>query len=66
MIEDVRVIRQHTTSRSYDAVVVFAGGLHLSCDVVCEKQIRLAKRIADHNGCPYYCDPEIQDRYGLK
>lgn len=58
-ITSVKVHLRATTSREYFAITVVIGDLHLSCDVTCSRDIKLAKRLAEENGAPYSCDPEV-------
>lgn len=59
----VKVHRVCAGGREYDAISVVIGDLHLSCDVRCGRDIRLAKRLAADHGAAYWCDPEIEDRH---
>lgn len=54
----VSIQRLATTSREYDAVTVFIGDLQLRCDVVDDRTIKLAKRLADDHGAFFYYDDE--------
>lgn len=62
-VTSVRVHRAHTTSRSYDAITVVIGDLHLRCDVTCARDIRMAKRLAEENGVSYFCEPAVWERF---
>lgn len=58
----IRIHRQSNTAREYDAIQVVLADLHLSCDLVSDRQISLAKRLADENGMPLEVAPELQAR----
>ena len=52
----VRVHRAATSAREYDAITVCIGDLHLSCDAVNDRAIRLAKRLADAHEAAFVYD----------
>lgn len=56
----VRVHRKQTGGREYDAITVVLGDLHLSCDAVNARQIRLAKHLADSHAAAFMVDPLLQ------
>ena len=58
-IKRVKVCMRSTTTRTYPAITVVIGDLHLSCDVRGSRDIRLAKRLADESGAPYSCEREV-------
>jgi len=57
----VRVHRKVTASREYDAITVCIGDLHLSCDAF-DRQIQLARLLADSHECPFQVSPELSVR----
>ena len=58
----VKVQRVATTAREYDAITVVIGDLHLRCDAVDARTIRLAKRLADEHGAILWYDLATADR----
>ncbi len=58
----VRLHRKATTTREYDAITVCIGDLKLSCDVVDDRQIRIAALLADSHQCPFQVAPELTER----
>lgn len=52
----VKVHRVATASREYDAITVCIGDLHLRCDAVDDRSIRLARRLADAHGAYFMYD----------
>ena len=52
----VTIKRVQTTAREYDAITVVIGGLHLRCDAVDDRTIRLARILADAHGASFTCD----------
>lgn len=46
----------------YDEITVVIADLHLHCDAVNDRQIRLAKKLADTHGCMFYVATEVADR----
>lgn len=58
----VRVYRAATTSREYDAITVYVGGLAFTADVVSDRQIRQAKRLAESHEATWQVSPELQSR----
>lgn len=64
-MERASLVRVHTKevgSRRYDAITVVVADLHLSCDWVNTRQLRLAKRLADSHGADFQVAPELQGR----
>ncbi len=62
IVRAVRVGRLTTTLRSYDAITVVLGDLHLHCDATDDRKLRLAKRLADSHGAPFIVTQELQGR----
>lgn len=58
----VRVHRMATTTREYDAITVCIAGMRLSCDVVSNRDIRLAHRLARSHGAHWMVAPELDER----
>ena len=58
----VRVARRATTVREYDAIIVVLGDLHLACDLVSDRQIKLAKKIADDHEAAFVFDDANAER----
>jgi hypothetical protein len=58
----IRITRAHTTTRSYDAIQLYLGGLHLSQDITCDRHIRLAALLAKKGGVDMIVSPELQAR----
>ena len=58
----VTVQRVATSAREYDAVTVVIGDLHLRCDAVDDRTIRLARRLADEHGATFMYDEATADR----
>lgn len=47
---------------AYDQLRVVLADLHLRCDVLDDRTIRLAKRLADDHGCAFDVDEPNTDR----
>lgn len=58
----VKIQRRATTAREYDAVTVIIGDLHLSCDLTNDREIRLAKKLADDHQAAFMFDDENSAR----
>jgi hypothetical protein len=58
----VQIRRQHTTSRSYDAVILHIGDMAFSRDIVSDRDIRQAKAIADHHDAEFWVSSDLQAR----
>lgn len=58
----VRIYTASNTARTYPAIQVVLADLHLQCDLVDDRQISLAKRLADDHGVLLEVAPEFQDR----
>lgn len=58
----IRIHRAATSSREYDCITVVISDLHLSCDLVSERQIRLADGLARSHGLELRVDPELRER----
>jgi hypothetical protein len=58
----IRIHRAATTSREYDAITVVIADLHLRCDLVCDRQIRLANALAESHGIPLTVDDTLAER----
>ena len=58
----VRVERRVTAVREYDAITVVIGDLHLSCDLMCDRQIKLAKKLADDHQAAFLFDDANAER----
>ena len=59
-VKAVRVQRTQTGTREYNAITVVLADLHLSCDVVNARQLRLAKHLAASHGAAFMVDPLLQ------
>ena len=66
----VTIKRVQTGDREYDAITVVMGDLHLRCDAVCDRDIKLAKRLADDHQAWFqydeHCAPRVQAALGIK
>lgn len=58
----VRIYTASNTARTYPAIQVVIADLHLQCDLVDDRQISLAKRLADDHGVLLEVAPEFQAR----
>jgi hypothetical protein len=58
----VRIHRAANTARTYDAITVYVADLQLSCDLVNDRQIRLARRLATSHGAALQVAPELEER----
>lgn len=57
------VIHSEQSSRgTYDRIKVVIGDLHLRCDVTCDRDIRLAKRLADDHGSVFDYSEAVAER----
>lgn len=63
-ITAVQVKFQRTEGRAglYDRIVVVIADLHLSCDLVNDRQIRLAHRLATTHGADVVIDTVLTER----
>ena len=52
----VKIQRRATTEREWDAICVVICDLHLSCDLVSDRQIKLAKALADDHQATFSYD----------
>jgi hypothetical protein len=53
---------QNMAGAYFDRIVVVIGDLHLRCDVNCDRDIRLAKQLADSHEAPFEYAPEVAER----
>ena len=58
----VKVEKMETTTRKFNQIRVVLGDLHLTCDLVADRQIRLAKRIADSHQASFMYDDANAER----
>lgn len=67
-VVQVKIQRVATAAREYDAITVLMGDLHLRCDAVDARSIRLARRIADDHGAAFLFDdataPRVREALG--
>ena len=65
----VKVQRVATAAREYDAITVVIGDLHLRCDAIDARSIRLARNLADDHGATFMFDeataPRVREALGL-
>ena len=61
-VAQVKIHRRATTAREYDAITVVIGGLHLSADLMCDRQIRMAKRLAEDHAAVFMYDDANAER----
>jgi len=61
-IERMQIRTITTATREYAAVVVSLGGLQLSADLVNDRQIRQAHRLAESHGIVVGVSPELRAR----
>ena len=52
----VKIHRRATTAREYDAITVVIGDLRLSCDLTSDREIRMAKKLADDHQADFIVD----------
>ena len=52
----VKIQRRATTAREYDAITVVIGDLRLSCDLTSDREIRMAKKLADDHQAAFMYD----------
>lgn len=62
LVRSVRIKRQSTMTKSYDAIVVVIADMHLSMDLTSDRDIRLASALARSHGVDMDVTPELQDR----
>jgi len=63
MASQVKVCRRISASgHEYDAIKVVIGDLHMSCDAIDDRSIRLAKRLADSHGATFFYDDATAER----
>lgn len=58
----VRIGRCGTSGGDYDCIEVTLADLHLRCDLVNDRQIRLAKRLALDHGAAFVVAPDFRER----
>ena len=58
----VKIGRRQTGAREYDAITVCIGDLHLRCDLVCDRDIRLARELANQHGAWFMFDDANAER----
>lgn len=58
----VSIRREQSARGYYDCINVVIGDLHLRCDVNCDRDIRMAKRLADDHGATFAYAPELAQR----
>ena len=58
----VKIQRVATAAREYDAITVVIGGLHLRCDAVDGRTIRLAKKLADDHEAWFFYDDATAEK----
>jgi len=58
-IKSVLIHTASTTTREYDAIRFVIADLHLSCDLVSDRQIRIAKKLAEQHGATFTVSGEI-------
>lgn len=59
----VRIGTEQAASGAYfDRIRVVIGDLQLRCDVNSERDIRMAKRLADDHECPFVVHPEMAEK----
>jgi len=58
----VTIRREQAARGVFDCIRVSIGDLHLRCDVNCDRDIRLAKRLADDHGATFQYTPEVAPR----
>ncbi|WDI91960.1 hypothetical protein [Xanthomonas campestris] len=61
-VKSVQIRRAQTTTRTYDCIRIFVAGAWFSADLVSDRDIRLAKRLADSHGADFGCDEINADR----
>lgn len=58
----VRIHRRQVGEREYDAITVLIADLNLSCDLVCDRQIRLAHELAIQHQATFMYDDANAER----
>ena len=58
----VKVEKMETTTRKFNQIRVVVSDLHLTCDLVTDRQIRLAKRLADSHQASFMYDDTNAER----
>jgi len=58
----VRIHNLATSTRTYAAVTIVIADLHLSADLVSDRQIRLAKTISESHGASFVVSDMLKDR----
>ena len=58
----VRIARRATTAREYDAITIVIGDLRLSCDLTSDREIRMAKKLADDHQAAFIFDDANAER----
>lgn len=61
-VQRVSITRLTAGSRTFDAIEVVIGGLHLRCDLTNDRQVRLAQRLAVSNRADFIVNPELAER----
>jgi hypothetical protein len=58
----VKISRRQVGQREFDCITVNIGDLHLRCDLVCDRDIRLARELANQHGAWFMFDDYNAER----
>jgi hypothetical protein len=61
-VNSIQIRRGHTTTRSYDQIVVHLHGLRLAQDLMCDLDIRQAYLLAKSHDATFEVAPEYAER----
>lgn len=60
--QGIRITRRQVGERTFDSIRIVINDIHLSCDLVDDRQIRSARKIADEDGCWFEYDEHNAER----
>ncbi|WP_440984942.1 hypothetical protein ACQHIH_16150 [Xanthomonas sontii] len=61
-VKSVQVRRMQTTTKTWDCIRIFVADCWYSADLVCDRDIRTARRLADNHGAYFGWDDANADR----
>lgn len=64
-ITGIRICTAATTAREYRSIRIFIGGAWYSQDWVSDRDVRLAKKLADNHGVPFQVSPELSEQVAI-
>lgn len=65
LVKRVWVTHMHNANRAYDSIRITLAGMHYACDFVADRDVRLAKHLAESHGAEFIVDPRVADRVAI-